>query len=93
MNCAITRVSPGSPAEQAGIKSEDLVLSFNGEAIPDFETLTATIAKLKAGDVAEIILQRVAFDENNRAVQKKMTFKVPLAEWPVDQFIIGASRE
>jgi hypothetical protein len=93
MNCAITRVSPESPAERAGIKSDDLVLSFNGEAVPDFETLTATIAKLKAGDIAEVVIQRVGLDDDNRAVAKKMTLKVPLAEWPVDQFIMGANRE
>lgn len=93
MNCAITRVSPGSPAEKAGIKSEDLVLSFNGEAVPDFETLTAIISKLKAGETAELVVQRATLDDDNRVTSKKLTIKIPLAEWPVDQFIMGATRE
>lgn len=93
MNCAITRVSPGSPAEKAGIRAEDIVLNLNGQPVPDFETLTAIISKLKAGDTAELVVQRVGLDENNRPVPKRLNLKVVLGEWPVDQFIMGASRE
>jgi hypothetical protein len=92
-NCAISRVNKDSPADRAGILQEDVVLSFNGEVVPDFETLTTIISKLKAGDVAELIVQRVALDDNNQPVQRKVPIKVPLGEWPVEQFIIGANRE
>ncbi len=92
-NCAISRVSTGSPAEKAGIRQDDLVLSFNSEVVPDFETLTAIISKLKAGDIAELTLQRLALDDNSRPIPRKLTVKVLLGEWPVEQFIIGANRE
>ncbi len=92
-NCAISRVNKDSPADRAGIQQEDIVLSFNGEIVPDFETLTTIISKLKAGDTAELVVQRVALDSNNQPVPRKLTIKVPLGEWPVEQFIYGATRE
>lgn len=92
-SCTISRVNKDSPADRAGIQQEDVVLSFNGQAVPDFETLTAIISKLKAGDTAELVVQRIALDDNNQPVQRKVTIKVPLGEWPVEQFIIGANRE
>lgn len=92
-SCAISRVNKDSPADRAGIQQEDVVLSFNGEVVPDFETLTTIISKLKANDTAELVVQRVALDNNNQPVQRKLTIKVPLGEWPVEQFIIGANRE
>jgi hypothetical protein len=92
-NCAISRVNKDSPADRAGILQEDIVLSFNNEAVPDFETLTTIISKLKAGDMAELQIQRVALDNNSQPVPRKVTIKVPLGEWPVEQFIFGANRE
>lgn len=92
-NCAISRVSPGSPAEKAGVKQDDIVLGFNGQPVPDFETLTALISKLQAGDVATLEVQRITLADDGRPVHKKHTIKATLAEWPVDQFIIGATRE
>src|SRR5690606_15409606 len=91
--CAISRVNKDSPADRAGIQQEDIVLSFNNEAVPDFETLTTIISKLKAGDMAELQVQRVALDNNSQPVPRKVTIKVPLGEWPVEQFIFGANRE
>lgn len=92
-SCTISRVNKDSPADRAGIQQEDVVLSFNGEVVADFETLTTIISKLKANDTAELVVQRVALDNNNQPVQRKLTIKVPLGEWPVEQFIIGANRE
>ena len=86
---AISRVNKDSPADRAGILQEDIVLSFNDEAVPDFETLTTIISKLKAGDIAELQIQRVALDSNSQPVPRKVTIKVPLGEWPVEQFIFG----
>jgi hypothetical protein len=92
-SCAISRVNKDSPADRAGIQQEDIVLSFNSEVVPDFETLTTIISKLKAGDTAELVVQRVALDGNSQPVPRKLTIKVPLGEWPVEQFIYGATRE
>ena len=92
-SCTISRVNKDSPADRAGIQQEDIVLGFNGQMVPDFETLTSIISKLKAGDTAELIVQRTALDANSQPVQRKLTIKVPLGEWPVEQFIIGANRE
>ena len=35
-SCSISRVNKDSPADRAGVQQEDVVLSFNGEVVPDF---------------------------------------------------------
>ncbi|WP_425614737.1 PDZ domain-containing protein [Anatilimnocola sp. NA78] len=92
-NCAISRVHTGSPADKAGVRQDDIVLGFNGEMVPDFETLTALISKLRAGDVAELSLRRVALADDGRPVHKTVAIKVTLGEWDVNQFIMGAIKE
>jgi hypothetical protein len=92
-NCAISRVHAGSPADKAGIRQDDIVLTINGEAVPDFETLTGLIGKREAGDIAEIVVRRVFLDSDGRPAHKHVTIKVKLGEWPVSQFISGAADE
>ncbi|QDU29924.1 hypothetical protein ETAA8_50410 [Anatilimnocola aggregata] len=92
-NCAISRVHTGSPADKAGVRQDDMVLAFNGEVVPDFETLTAIISKLRAGDVAELSLRRVGLADDGRPEHKNLKIKVTLGEWDVNQFITGAARE
>ncbi len=50
----LTSVTPGSPAEQAGLKVEDTVTGVNGKAITTGDELVTTIAALHPGSKAEI---------------------------------------
>jgi hypothetical protein len=43
-------VQPGTAAEKAGLMRDDVITEFGGVAVADFKSLTAEIAKAKAGD-------------------------------------------
>ena len=50
----IDSVSPGSPAEKAGIKRGDIILGLNGEAITGAGELTAQIANMSPGTTVHL---------------------------------------
>ena len=54
----IDQVSPGGPAEQAGLRSGDVITEFNGVPITDQIDLTAQVRALAAGDSAELTYVR-----------------------------------
>ncbi len=57
--CVIAEVTPGSPAEVAGLQSQDVVLKYNGIGIEDFSDLANCIAtSSKAGDVVVVTVDR-----------------------------------
>jgi hypothetical protein len=56
--CRIVRVEGGSPAEKAGIETDDFVVRFQNELVPDFETLTTMIGSRNPGDKVTIELRR-----------------------------------
>lgn len=56
--CRVNTVKPDSAAERAGIESDDLIVSVDGQQVPDLSTLIAIIAKQKPGDRIHINLLR-----------------------------------
>ena len=54
----ISGVEPGSPAEQAGLKSGDVVLGVNGKAINQLSELSGAIAATKPGNNARVQIWR-----------------------------------
>lgn len=50
----ITEVTPGSPAEQAGLKPEDTITAVNGKQITTGDELVNLISGLKPGTKAEV---------------------------------------
>ena len=57
--CVIAEVTPGSPADLAGIQSQDLVLKYYGNMIEDFLDLANRIATSSvAGDVVVVTVVR-----------------------------------
>jgi serine protease Do len=51
-------VVPGSPADRAGIKENDIITHVNGEEIPEDTDLIELLKKLKVGDEIELTLLR-----------------------------------
>ncbi len=41
----VTAVEPGSPAQQAGVRQNDVILSVNGAAVPDTDTFSEALAQ------------------------------------------------
>jgi serine protease Do len=54
----ISRVTPNSPADKAGLKVDDLFLSFADRKIPDVDSLLEALGHHKPGDVIAIRVKR-----------------------------------
>jgi serine protease Do len=54
----ITDVQPGGPAQQAGIRPEDVLLEMNNKPIKDFEALKKELDRLRVGDKVSVKLWR-----------------------------------
>jgi serine protease Do len=67
----VTEVFPGDPADSAGIKPKDIIVSVNGKAIDSARKLTGIIADTTVGDTAKIDILRNG---------KSKTFNVKIAK-------------
>ena len=64
----VSRVMPGSPADKAGIKAEDVVIQANGKPIKDMPELRNLIGLLKVGDKVELTVLRGGATHNYTVV-------------------------
>ena len=67
--CEIRTVEPGSAADQAGLRSGDVVLSIDGAEVASFDELTTRLGDSAPGDVVRLIVARrggTADDEPER---------------------------
>ncbi len=54
----VVQVLPGSPAEKAGMKAEDVIVEFDGKKVEDYEAFTDLMQARKAGDEVAIKVMR-----------------------------------
>jgi serine protease Do len=54
----VSSVAPGSAAEKAGVKREDVIQAFNGQPIHDFNTLRNRVAEAGPGSSADLTVIR-----------------------------------
>ncbi len=54
----VAEVTPGGPAEKAGIKAQDIILSFDGKPIRDSRSLPRAIADSEIGKTAPLEIWR-----------------------------------
>jgi membrane-associated protease RseP (regulator of RpoE activity) len=58
-NAAVARsVTAGSPADQAGIKAGDTIISVNGRKVASYDDVLTSVDRLKPGDVLDIDVSR-----------------------------------
>ncbi len=69
----VNQVMPKSPAEAAGLKTGDLIVSIDGNAIKDPRQLQRAVAEAEIGKVLEISILRD---------HQKLTVKVRIGEMP-----------
>lgn len=54
----VTRVMPDSPAAKGGLKTGDVIVSFDGKAVPDWNTLPALVGRAAPGKAIEVEVVR-----------------------------------
>ncbi|HVT36618.1 MAG TPA: DegQ family serine endoprotease [Nevskiaceae bacterium] len=54
----VTKVVPKSPADKAGIKTEDVILAINGHDVEDFAQLRNTVGLMRIGETVDLKIQR-----------------------------------
>jgi hypothetical protein len=54
----LTGVSPGSPAEQAGIRAGDVIIEFGGMRVADLYQFTDALQAHQPGDTVQVIVRR-----------------------------------
>jgi serine protease Do len=72
-------VTPGSAADRAGLKQGDVIESFNGQPLHDFNSLRNRVAEAGPGSTAELVIVRdgaekkvsVKLDEAREAPQRR----------------------
>lgn len=64
----VVEVVPGYPADEAGLKSEDVIISFNGKEITNGEDLRQTIISGQIGQRVEIIYMRGNTEKTTYAI-------------------------
>jgi S1-C subfamily serine protease len=55
----VSEVTPGSPAEAAGIKAGDLITEIDGEPVGDPQTLVQAVGQHKPGDTVQLTVFQV----------------------------------
>ena len=71
----VQNLTPGGPADKAGLKNGDVVRKFNGQTVEGSGELTAMVANSSPGSVASLDVLRDG---------KPMTLKVTLGERPAN---------
>ncbi len=66
----VDSVKPGGPADKAGLKSEDVLLSLNGKPIKDGDDLVSRVSDMPAGTEVSI-----ALDRRGQKLEKKVTIE------------------
>ncbi len=54
----VTQVMPGSPADKAGLKSEDIILKANGRELASFTQLRNLVGLMRIGDKVDLDILR-----------------------------------
>src|SRR5262249_32101150 len=78
----VTEVLPGSPAERAGVKRDDLIVSLNDQPMKSVADLRNHIALTEPGTRIDLVVVRNG---------ERRTVTVPVAELPSDEVSENAS--
>ena len=75
----MSEVQSGSPAEKAGLKQGDVVLSFDGQEIERVGALSRAVAAVDPGKTAELVVWR---DGKEQRIQAEIGLMPARSGWP-----------
>jgi S1-C subfamily serine protease len=70
----VSMVEHDSPAERAGLRAGDVIVEYNGKAVPDGEQLTAMVVSTAAGTRVPIAFYRNGRQQTATATVEELTF-------------------
>lgn len=87
----INNVTKGSPADKAGLKAEDIIIAFNGEAIKDASDISNAVGLVEPGTRTDITYLRdnkrrttkiavEAFEDEREVLDEKVADDIPAME-------------
>ena len=79
----IGQVTPGGPAEKAGIKSGDIIIKYQGQVISQGNMLPALVAETQVGTKAQVVLFRDG---------KEVPVEVVIGELPEEHTAVGGAQ-
>jgi len=79
----IGQVTPGGPAEKAGIKAGDIVIKYQGQLITQGNMLPALVAETQVGTKAQVVLFRDG---------KEVPVEVAIGELPEERTAAGGAQ-
>jgi len=72
----VDSVEPGGPAEKAGIRKEDILLSMNGKPFKDGDDLMSRVSEASVGSTAKVEGERM----DAKGDPKRMTFSITIED-------------
>ena len=87
----IEAVQPGSAAERAGLRAQDLILSINGRPIDSFSELQRLVSA-SAGETLSLVVERGGGTETIQAVPDLKEQKTPFGKQRIGLLGLQASR-
>ena len=77
----VLQVMPGTPAEKAGVKEEDIIVSFDGKEVEDMKDLQMKVADTPVGKKVRLVVWRE---------RKNVELSLVTAEMPSDEQLASA---
>src|SRR5262249_23780859 len=79
----VESVAAGSPAARAGLKSDDLIVSIDGQQVPSIKAVEAMLLRVRPGNTVRIEVRRS--DKQAAGGRRLITAEMVLANRPPQQ--------
>ena len=80
-SCIVATVQPGSPAEKAGLRSDDVIVAVSDMPITSSIALIEVMSAYDVGDKVNLLVQRRTIGDDNELKQEELKLSVTLGEW------------